>query len=130
MSLFLSLRALPEGSVAALKVKPLAIVDDQQYISYGLGPSETNSVLLCNYTLGEGQEVSGVLWEILKDESSAGTFEWKPNAPATGRCPLECVPGRAPRQRAAELVFIFECPPLPWDESKVTASLSEQPQVS
>ncbi|XP_037774673.1 uncharacterized protein LOC119571443 [Penaeus monodon] len=77
------LLALLAGSVAALKVKPLAIVDDQQYISYGLGPSETNSVLLCNYTLGEGQEVSGVLWEILKDESSAGTFEWKPNAPAT-----------------------------------------------
>ncbi|MDK2413690.1 hypothetical protein QHH03_31850, partial [Aphanizomenon sp. 202] len=26
---------------------------------------------------------SGVLWEILKEEVAAGTFEWKPNANAT-----------------------------------------------
>ncbi|XP_047501636.1 uncharacterized protein LOC125047469 [Penaeus chinensis] len=77
------LLALLAGSVAGLEVKPLAIVDDQRYISFGLGPSENNSVLLCAYTLDEGQAVSGVLWEILKEEGSAGTFEWKPNAPAT-----------------------------------------------
>ncbi|XP_063597956.1 uncharacterized protein LOC134774568 isoform X3 [Penaeus indicus] len=76
------LLALLAGSVAGLDVKPLAIVDDRRYISFGLGPSENNSVLLCAYTLDEGQAVSGVLWEILKEEVSAGTFEWKPNAPA------------------------------------------------
>ncbi|XP_063610746.1 uncharacterized protein LOC134784585 [Penaeus indicus] len=77
------LLALLLGSVAGLEMKPLAIVNNRQYISYGLGPSENNTVLLCAYTLGEGQAVSGVLWEILKEEVSAGTFEWKPNAPAT-----------------------------------------------
>ncbi|XP_047476971.1 uncharacterized protein LOC125030754 [Penaeus chinensis] len=77
------LLALLVGSVAGLEVKPLAIVGNRRYISYGTGPSEKNSVLLCAYTLGEGQAVSRVLWEILKEEGSAGTFEWKPNAPAT-----------------------------------------------
>lgn len=97
MSLFLGERtsAFPEGSVAALEVEPLAIVDNLRYISFGLGPSENKSVLLCAYTLDEGQAVSGVLWEILKEEVAAGTFEWKPNANATGRCPSECVAGRA-----------------------------------
>ncbi|ROT75176.1 hypothetical protein C7M84_006296 [Penaeus vannamei] len=80
MSLFLGERT---SSVAALEVEPLAIVDNLRYISFGLGPSENKSVLLCAYTLDEGQAVSGVLWEILKEEVAAGTFEWKPNAPAT-----------------------------------------------
>lgn len=65
------------------------------FIHYDLSPSEDDSDLLCACTLDEGQAVSGVLWEILKEEVAAGTFEWKPNANATGRCPSECVAGRA-----------------------------------
>ncbi|XP_037801502.1 uncharacterized protein LOC119596356 [Penaeus monodon] len=71
------------GAATCLEVEPPSLTDDHRYISYGVRPSENQSMIVCNYTLGEGQAVSGVLWEILKDESSAGTFEWKPNAPAT-----------------------------------------------
>ncbi|XP_063611909.1 uncharacterized protein LOC134785488 [Penaeus indicus] len=77
------LMALLAGAAVALEVAPLTIIGNNLFIHYDFGPSENNSVLLCAYTLDEGQAVSGVLWQILKEEVSAGTFEWKPNAPAT-----------------------------------------------
>ncbi|XP_063612156.1 uncharacterized protein LOC134785691 [Penaeus indicus] len=71
------------GAATCLEVEPPSITDDHRYISYSVRPSGNQSTIVCNYTLGEGQAVSGVLWQILKEEVSAGTFEWKPNAPAT-----------------------------------------------
>ncbi|XP_047476970.1 uncharacterized protein LOC125030753 [Penaeus chinensis] len=71
------------GAATCLEVEPPSIMDDLRYISYDIRPSENKSTIVCNYTLGDGQAVSAVLWEILKEEGSAGTFEWKPNAPAT-----------------------------------------------
>ncbi|XP_042887899.1 uncharacterized protein LOC122263512 [Penaeus japonicus] len=81
--------ALLAGSVAGLEVGPVSIVENNTYISYGLGPSENNSVIVCTYTLDAGQAVSKVLWEILKDEAPAGTFEWTPNSPGTATGLLE-----------------------------------------
>ncbi|XP_069970474.1 uncharacterized protein [Penaeus vannamei] len=71
------------AGAATLELERPSIIDNLRYISFSLQPSENQSVIVCNYTLDEGQAVSGVLWEILKEEVAAGTFEWKPNANAT-----------------------------------------------
>jgi len=64
------------GYVASLKVGPVTLRGTQKYINAGSRPSANVSRIYCHYTLDDDQEVSSVLWEILKEEHTAGTYEW------------------------------------------------------
>lgn len=67
------------GAASGLTLEGVRLVDNREYISYGLGPAANNSLLECVYHLDDAEKVDQVVWEMLGDGDGSGYYIWRPD---------------------------------------------------